>query len=554
MITCLLTLVAASLGSALGCRDTLAPVAHLPHAPEARIHITVPAGGQRGDTIAIALDVTSAGGDTATATQGTFRFRPAALRFLGQPALDTLFPVLAVDPADSAAGNLRVLAVDPRGLPVHGLVLLFEVRNSGYAEGLAYTHELGVTASDILDNGGRAEVVPGTVRRPAAVVPGGWPSALRETALRARLIDSVPTGRRYGDVDGNGLINVLDVAWVANWAVGNQARAGQPIPVVGDLRELVGNVAPGNLPGLGENDDPKGPGWDAFCQRRLDVLDAAEIGNEAVRNWRPVVGDTIPASAVDPATGRPRRGSACQVMVPALPPDGIDKALWDSFFLPANLLKTPEGYDFAPRDLITVVFYNSATQAEKQAVMDAIGGEVVGGAFLSAGGIYHVKIPPVTTSSELLAITKVVEAFPQVNFAGIARNLDPQYRSPVVPPVPPDGFDPALRASFFDPENMLRTPEGYVFAPRNLIQIGFKRTATLAEKRAVIDALRGAVVGGSRIDAGAFYYVKIAPVTSIDELLATLRLVESFRQVDHALIAGEDDPNSSPALAQPRAP
>ncbi|MBP6670544.1 MAG: S8 family serine peptidase [Gemmatimonadales bacterium] len=281
--------------------------------------LSAPAGSR----IAVAVEATPAGGVLLSGLQGELQFDPAALRYVGQAGYDSLrFPLVIVNDRAADAGTLVVLSVDPSGLGPQTATLAFDVLRGDYATSLRYRTDMAVTtALAVLPDGGTSGEVgeDAALRLPTAPVrlgPAQWTRLQRPGALLGRLIDSIPAGRRFGDVTGNGAVDVVDASRVGNWAVGNPSPAGTPIPAPGDLAELVGNVAPFNSPGLGESGDAKGPGWDANCVRLWDVLDAANISNEAVGNDKPVVGELVPADAVDQGSGLPQRGTLCGAGVP----------------------------------------------------------------------------------------------------------------------------------------------------------------------------------------------------------------------------------------------
>jgi hypothetical protein len=194
-------------------------------------------------------------------------FDPTRLRFLGQPIPEIVgFPVLVVNPSSASQGELRVLAVDPRGLATHVVQMAFEVLRDGYENSLRYEQLSGETREGVPVGAMSATRVAtgqeGVSRRARIGVISGsdWYSLGTEfEGLQPRLIDSVPTGSLYGDVSGNGGISVADVVLLSNWAVGNEAPVGTPVPVSGDFAELVGNVAPYNLPGWGKQQTTSRP-------------------------------------------------------------------------------------------------------------------------------------------------------------------------------------------------------------------------------------------------------------------------------------------------------
>lgn len=66
--------------------------------------------------------------------------------------------------------------------------------------------------------------------------------------------------------------------------------------------------------------------------------------------------------------------------VPAHAPDSIASVLWNSLTAPANIMTDPPGMRGRwARNLMFITFRRAATQAERQAVIDRIHGEGVGG-------------------------------------------------------------------------------------------------------------------------------------------------------------------------------
>ncbi|MBK8006686.1 MAG: hypothetical protein IPK12_23125 [Gemmatimonadetes bacterium] len=123
-------------------------------------------------------------------------------------------------------------------------------------------------------------VVPPSSRPiPAARAPAG--AAIRR-----------PDVLRYGDVDANGRVDVMDAVRLGNYVVGN------PVDVFLGAEDfaLAANPHPFNLPGAGASDDALPPGREADGSGRVNVLDVAMIARRAVGLPVPIVGDTVPAS------------------------------------------------------------------------------------------------------------------------------------------------------------------------------------------------------------------------------------------------------------------
>jgi hypothetical protein len=81
--------------------------------------------------------------------------------------------------------------------------------------------------------------------------------------------------------------------------------------------------------------------------------------------------------------------------VPAQAPDSISSALWDSLTAPANLMtNAPHLKGTWARNVMFITFERTATQADRQAAIALISGEVVGGDIWPMGErAYIVRIP-----------------------------------------------------------------------------------------------------------------------------------------------------------------
>lgn len=252
-----------------------------------------------GSRVAVAVRVT--GGPALAGLQGELRFDPARLHYLGQSVDSGI--ITAVNADGEGDGRLRLLSLDlsGAGLRQRSVVLVFGVREPDYAASLAFRLDLAATRDLVAirpASRGRAVgapdlAVPADARRLSVadwydvLAPG---LAARERAAVPRVPGQYVPSLRYGDATLNGVINVLDAAAVANLAVGNR-------PLLTDTTKdyvIAANVAPANLPGLGEEGDSLPPGRNADGSFGIDVLDAAGIANEGIGNDRPIVGELIP--------------------------------------------------------------------------------------------------------------------------------------------------------------------------------------------------------------------------------------------------------------------
>lgn len=118
-------------------------------------------------------------------------------------------------------------------------------------------------------------------------------------------------------------------------------------------------------------------------------------------------------------------------VVPRYPPDSTPTAL----FAQLGTVSGPPLLDSAYRkDIVIVAFASTATQAQRQAVIDSIGGEVVGGKPdpMSQDGYYYVRINGGTTAA-LLSAVSLLQRQALVSFAGLWRLFEPpvdSYRRP----------------------------------------------------------------------------------------------------------------------------
>lgn len=175
-----------------------------------------------GTQIAVAIELLP-GSPVLAGLQGDLRFDPAKLSYVGQAPYDTLgFPLVIVNDAFAPQGLLRIISLDPKGLESFSAHLVFDVRASDYAGTLRYSTVQGLDLA-LTPEPVNSTPVPADANA-ALSLPAG---ALRMTAQEwmrlerklapagaSRLIDSIPAGQRYGDVDSNGSINLLDAVRV----------------------------------------------------------------------------------------------------------------------------------------------------------------------------------------------------------------------------------------------------------------------------------------------------------------------------------------------------
>lgn len=251
-----------------------------------------------GDTLTVQVLQQTATGIRLGTLEGTVSFDPAALRYLGQPLAGDA-PVVVND-GERDQGRVRLIALRLAGLAPVAAELRFVVQQAGYARQLQFVPREAVTSDMIVlrpDGTLPLSVQPALFDTPARrLTINDWAVHLGYAPPGAALMMAPGDGKTYGDVTLGGGINGLDVLAILNVTVGNTSVLTDPVK---DLA-IAGNVAPFNLPGLGEATDPNPPGRNADGSFDISGLDALALANEGVGNDQPVVGEPIPGRAPRP--------------------------------------------------------------------------------------------------------------------------------------------------------------------------------------------------------------------------------------------------------------
>lgn len=228
--------------------------------------------------------------------QGTFRFDPNRLAYVGQPLAGETIEL--VNDEGASRGRLRMITIDRTRLPDEIAELVFEVRTANYTKGLTYHMEEAATRDLQVLHTAIVEPGPVPLTRPPSTIPPRRLTARDWLAhLQSGVVFDVGTlsgGARYGDVTLDGRINVADVASTSNVAIGLR-------PLLTDSTKdlaIAANVFPFNLPGLGEADDPVPPGRDADGSYNITISDVVVISNESVGYDPPVAGELIPGRTI----------------------------------------------------------------------------------------------------------------------------------------------------------------------------------------------------------------------------------------------------------------
>jgi hypothetical protein len=110
--------------------------------------------------------------------------------------------------------------------------------------------------------------------------------------------------------------------------------------------------------------------------------------------------------------------------VPDLPPEGTPASVAAEIYAPENLLlESPHMRRPFPRDVLLIWFQYGATQRQRQAALDTICGEVIGGERFGQGGYYHVRIRGDDTGDRLFRAINLLRRLPQVAEATVDVNL-----------------------------------------------------------------------------------------------------------------------------------
>src|SRR5262249_4898200 len=297
------SLLVLSLAVAIGCRDEPTRVVD---APASAVQLEASAAdAQVGDRILVVVHLAQPpSSDRLAGIQRSVRFDATRLKFVGQIAEPPTLVMLG----DARAGDgvIRLLGVDPDGLPARAAILAFEVMAPEYLHGLRLEGLLAVTqglrtvelsTSRAIGRISDALPMPSTdlarrlgVREWNALLAP--PSQGQPEGLPGKIV----RGLGYGDVNLDGTTTVLDVVMTANVATGQSDLLVNPsVDMV-----IAGNVAPFDLPGLGEVGDAVPPGRNSDGTFTIDVLDLVAISNEIVGRDQPVVGELIPGRVAPP--------------------------------------------------------------------------------------------------------------------------------------------------------------------------------------------------------------------------------------------------------------
>jgi hypothetical protein len=128
------------------------------------------------------------------------------------------------------------------------------------------------------------------------------------------------------------------------------------------------------------------------------------------KNWHLYLGPTVASFAF---TLRVFTARVREVPVPTASPDSVPAWVYDESKLIGS------GPNLRLRNIARIIFTETATPEERQAAVDAIGGQVVGGLkTLETDGHYFVRIPDDSTGARLSSSLTTLQGLPQVEFSG----------------------------------------------------------------------------------------------------------------------------------------
>jgi hypothetical protein len=105
-------------------------------------------------------------------------------------------------------------------------------------------------------------------------------------------------------------------------------------------------------------------------------------------------------------------GTPARAVVPPIPPDSMPGWLFDD----TNAVAGP--YRIS-KNVLEVAFVRGTPRAARQAAVDLVGGEVVGGArlFSDGEGVYLVRVPSDSAATGVYTAVARLDSLPQVDFA-----------------------------------------------------------------------------------------------------------------------------------------
>lgn len=285
-----------------GCDDTPSSVPMV-DASKAKLRLELSSRSvEDGGRVAVALRADVKAARAVGAIQGRVHFDPARLKYVGQAVDGNSF--VLVNDTRAGAGELRVVGTDLEGFGIRPFTLVFEVMGGDYDAGLRYSHEeLALTNADLVTDVNVASFAPtkADLAVPAdarALSVDDWAVLLARDNGGKKLDISLKPGEYrlnlvFGDANLSGAVSASDALILAQVAAGlREVIIGSDAPSIDVV--VAGNVAPFNLPGLGEPGDASPPGLNPDGSRTITSSDVLVIRQEAAGLNPSVAGDLIP--------------------------------------------------------------------------------------------------------------------------------------------------------------------------------------------------------------------------------------------------------------------
>lgn len=228
-----------------------------------------------------------------------------------------------------------------------------------------------------------------------------------------------------------------------------------------------------------------------------------------------------------------QRSEARNNSIPDTVPPGLNlppRYASSAFLRPCTI----SGLSHCVYDAVSIRFRRSATQAQREAAIAAVHGQVEG--WSHAAGEYFIRIPGDTTVAALRNALTLLRSLPQVELAVPygPLQLSPAVALPsAVPATPPVGFlipADSINALYSHPNLIYVHPRSSGPYPRAVVLLSFHKTASQAERQAAVDAVGGRVIGGD----GVFYLVKVEDDPAAAKLWAAIDLLKTLPQVSFA--------------------
>lgn len=254
------------------------------------------AAGRGGALVAVAIRAEAGNADPIAAIQGTLRFDPTRLRYVGQ-AEDAPGLVL-VEGAGAGRGELGVLALDLAGLARRPVTLVFEVLAKGHTRGLRFVPALAVTRGmaalrtmDVAAAPSRA----GDLKVPSRVTrrsPADWERSMAPMVAEPAGAGGGPV---HGDATGDGVVDRRDAVRLARLALAGAAGEPSAEAVSVAIVDVWPAIRAGSGGTAGASRSPERP--------VVDLLDVLAVALEAAGWDLPLIGE--PVGLREPPAGSP---------------------------------------------------------------------------------------------------------------------------------------------------------------------------------------------------------------------------------------------------------